>query len=94
MKTYLLLMPHQPRNGLSPTTRLPQIHREIIASSDEPLDNLAAHGRGGGKALFCFRELLFPGRGHGGGVVEEGGAEGEVGGEGEVVHPVGAGYGC
>lgn len=79
MNTYLLLMPHQPRNRLGPTTRLPQIHGEIVASGNEPLDYLAAHGRGGGEALLCFRELFFARGGHGGGVVEEGGAEGEVG---------------
>ena len=84
----LLLVAEEAGEGFRARRGRPEIHREVVAGGDEAFDNLAIDGSGFFEALFCFGDFGGGGCGDGARVVVVGGAEDEVGAEGEVVHPV------
>lgn len=69
----------------------PEEDCEVVARGHEALGNLAVGRRGFLEAVFCLGEFFRVGGGDGAGVVVVGGAQDELGGEGEVVDPVSVG---
>lgn len=67
---------------------VPEEDRVVVGRGEEFFHQLAFVASRGLEAGFCFLDLFFRGRGHLACVVVVGGAEGEVGGESQMVDPV------
>ena len=84
----LFLMPEQPRDGLDTGRGRPEIHGEVVAGSNEALDDLALDSRRFLEVVLGFGQLSVGRGGDVARVVVVGGAQHEVGAQCEVVHPV------
>lgn len=69
----------------------PEVDGEVVACGHETFGDAVIHGCGFGETFFCSSYLSCVCSGDVAGVVVVGCAEDEVGGEGEVVDPVGVG---
>lgn len=85
----LFLVAQESGDGLGGLGGLPQVHGEVVAGGDEPLDDFALNLGRFEEAFLRVRELGFVAGGDLARVVVVGGAHDEVGGEREVVDPVG-----
>lgn len=73
---------------------VPEVDCEVVACGDETFSDAVIYNCGFFVSFFRFCGLGFVGGGDVASVVVVGGAEDEVGGEGEVVDPVGVGGEC